>query len=594
MLLGFAVLLVVNKVAYVELVRNPLCVQIQAGHQRSRLVCRGAVLIGVPAAEGVVFTSRQLGIRIVERLIVGAGSSGANLGLLSIAKVRMVGDSNVYILNVAVDMIAVGLLFNGIPNNLSNLRIELFTEQSRDVSDIGGRSVVCAVPVGLGEETEVSRQKQIFAFNANVINLGIAVRGIVAGVLGISNRLACLGQIAFVAVSSVSTGNAAVRSGIRQVICRALAFAALRNAARRQKYEILSRGQFRFRFGFRLRSFLGGKLCVQSQIVIRHRVVFPLVHEICIGVPTLENAVILLNCRSGNRRMGINRTEGVRAVSARDGAAVQIVSQLHRLNVRGDVNLDGSVALGLAKIETESVLAVFIGDSAQSQRVECYAVDGVIGVIANLTNTNRRNRKGLVVPECPASNGLIGTVFVTVLDVNLIGHAAALTILCIFLVNRPVGNIDLNHLRILSTNQIVEYQLVGPSIEFSPLGRALCTVLKLALLAILVRRVSNAGNFGTVLGLVIVRPGGLVQYVLHASLPENGVVVAVRGRSIALIRHDIGDSKTVGIRDAVAVRGDFQRAGAVRNCAAVGNPILSINRLNVVQAISVDVQRCHC
>ena len=134
--------------------------------------------------------------------------------------------------------------------------------------------------------------------------------------------------------------------------------------------------------------------------------------------------------------------------------------------------------------------------------------------------------------------------------------------------------------------------MVGRQSEFSPLVRALGKVLKLAIPSMLAIRVSNAGNFGTELGLVIVRPGALMQYVLHASLPENGVVAAVRGCSVALIRHDIGDSKTVGIRDAFEVRGDFQRAGAVRNCAAVGNPVFSFNLLNVVQAISVDVQRC--
>ena len=81
---------------------------------------------------------------------------------------------------------------------------------------------------------------------------------------------------------------------------------------------------------------------------------------------------------------------------------------------------------------------------------------------------------------------------------------------------------------------------------------------------------------------------------MHASLPENGVVAAVRGLSSALIRHDIGDSKTVGSRDAFAVRGDFQLPFAVGVLGfCVGNPILSFKRLNVVQAISVDAQRCH-
>ena len=151
----------------------------------------------------------------------------------------MVGDSNVYILNVAVDMIAVGLFFNGIPNNLSNLRIEVFTEQSRDVSDIGILLVGCTVPVVLIEETEVFWKIQIFAFNANVINLGITVRGIVDAVMLVSNLLARRGQMAFVAGEIGASGNAAVRSLIRQVACWALAFAARRLITVWQKYEVL-------------------------------------------------------------------------------------------------------------------------------------------------------------------------------------------------------------------------------------------------------------------------------------------------------------------------------------------------------------------
>ena len=583
--LSFDVLRVLIEVAYVERSLLPACVQIHAAHQERRRIRLLAFLVGIPAGELIVRTARELSELIIRNRIVDlAGLCGASFGNIR-AKVRMVGDVNIYVLDVAVDMIAVSAVeLYGVPDNLSNQRVVIGAEQR---GNVGCRSegLICgiigisrAVPVGRGEETEVSRLNQIVRVNA--IDIEFAP---------VSGLLACCGQTAFVTFLASCTHYAAVRSLIRQVICPTLACTALRLTTVRQKYEILSRGR-----GFRVdRGAVGSPLCVQRQVFVRHRGVGPRVVELCVGVPTVEDTVSLLNCRSGNRLIGPNRTcVGVRAFSARDFAAVQFVIQLHLLNVRLDINLDGSVVLGLAKIEAESVLAVFIGDSAQSQRVEYYAVDGVIGIIANLTDTNRRNLKGLVVPECPASNGLIGTVFVTVLDVNLIGYAAAITILCIFLVNRPVGNVDLNYLRIFSANQIVEYQMVGRQSEFSPLVRALGKVLKLAIPSMLAIRVSNAGNFGTELGLVIVRPGALMQYVLHASLPENGVVAAVRGCSVALIRHDIGDSKTVGIRDAFEVRGDFQRAGAVRNCAAVGNPVFSFNLLNVVQAISVDVQRC--
>ena len=289
---------------------------------------------------------------------------------------------------------------------------------------------------------------------------------------GFSNKTRVTGIVALVLYT-------AVRLAARQVACFALVFAARRSGARRQKYEILSRGQFRFRFGFRLRSFLGGKLCVQSQIVIRHRVVGPLVVELCVSVPAVESAVILHNCRQGNRLFGINRTEGVRAFSARDMAVVQNVGQRVRLNVvlRADVNLNGSVAvIGLGKVEAELILAVFVfGRFAESGRVEHYTVDGVM-VGVSLANQNGRNGKGLVVPECPDSSEPIGTVFVTALDVNLIGYAAAVGHVGRLVVNRPVGNVDLNHLRIVGTNQIVEYQLVVVG-ERPPGAVCLITVL---------------------------------------------------------------------------------------------------------------------
>ena len=98
------------------------------------------------SAEGVVCTIRQLGSCVAERLIFLAGSSGANLGLLSIAKVRMVGDVNIYVLDIAVDMIAVGIVvLYGVPDNLSNCRVVIGAEQSLDVSDIGGGLVGFAI-----------------------------------------------------------------------------------------------------------------------------------------------------------------------------------------------------------------------------------------------------------------------------------------------------------------------------------------------------------------------------------------------------------------------------------------------------------------
>ena len=95
-----------------------------------------------------------------------------------------------------------------------------------------------------------------------------------------------------------------------------------------------------------------------------------------------------------------------------------------RLYVRLDVNLDGSVVtLCLGKVKTEPVLAVYLTNSAHSRRVEFYAVDGVT-LRLGLTNTNRRNREGLVVPELLGVENL--AVIVAAINDDLIGHAAAI------------------------------------------------------------------------------------------------------------------------------------------------------------------------
>ena len=467
--LRFGTLLILIEVGYLEIVRNPLCIQMQAGHQNRSRIGGLASCVGVPTVKGVVFTSSQFGSCIAERRIFIAGGSGVNVGNI-VAIVGMVSDSNVYILNVAVDMIAVsGVVLYGVPDNLSNLRVVIGAEQR---SNVGCRSVglICgiigisrAVPVGRGEETEVGRRKQIVGVNAIGIEFAL-----------VSGLLARFGQMTiWVTGRANCTYYAAVRSLIRQIVSLALAFAVLRNAEVRQQNKVHSRG-----LGFRLdrgSRGISGPMSRQCQILVRHQSA-SLVLGIVLIEPAIEGMAFLFDFRHSDSLLGVNRTYGV--TLARDCAAVFIIGQLMRIYVRLDINLDGSFnALCLGKVKTESVLAVFVFDRvAESGRLEFYMVDGVIGVIANLTDTNRRNLKGLVVPECPATSGLIGTVFVTALDVNLIGYAAAIRMQFLFRVNRPVGDVDLNHLRIFSANQIVEYQLVVPS-ECSPIGRILCTVL---------------------------------------------------------------------------------------------------------------------
>ena len=221
-------------------VGSPLCVQIQAGHQRSRFVFRGAVRIGVPTVEGVVCTRRQTGLLIIpERLIFIAGSSGVSLGLLRITIVRMISNLNRNTGYIAVNMIAVCQPLNGVPYNCNIIYIKVFAQYRERIRGPGLLVVFFAIfrPVVRGEETEVFRRIQIFAFNA--INLGITVLGIVDAAMLVSNLLAFRSQMAFVAGGKGASGNAAVRSQIRQVVCSALAFAARWLITVWQKYEVV-------------------------------------------------------------------------------------------------------------------------------------------------------------------------------------------------------------------------------------------------------------------------------------------------------------------------------------------------------------------
>ena len=470
---GFSVtvILVVHLVGNVVLLRIPLCVQIPAVHQKlvktdCHFVALGAGCIGVPAAELVAVRSGKL---IVANDMGIAGGSVYNVGRFrragNSAVVRVIGYLDRDARDVAVDMIAVrAVVLYGVPDNSNIIYIKAFVQYRERVRGITLLDVFFAIwrPVVLGEETEVGRRKQIVGVNAIGIEFAL-----------VSGLLARFGQMTFVTGRAICTLYAAVRSLIRQVICPALACAALRLTTVRQQDKVHSRG-----LGFRLdrgSRGISGPMSRQCQILVRHQSA-SLVLGIVLIEPAIEGMAFLFDFRHSDSLLGVNRTYGV--TLARDCAAVFIIGQLMRIYVRLDINLDGSfIALCLGKVKTESVLAVFVFDRvAESGRLEFYMVDGVIGVIANLTDTNRRNLKGLVVPECPATSGLIGTVFVTALDVNLIGYAAAIRMQFLFRVNRPVGDVDLNHLRIFSANQIVEYQLVVPS-ECSPIGRILCTVL---------------------------------------------------------------------------------------------------------------------
>ena len=559
---GFSVtvILVVHLVGNVVLLRIPLCVQIPAVHQKlvktdCHFVALGAGCIGVPAAELVAVRSGKL---IVANDMGIAGGSVYNVGRFrragNSAVVRVIGYLDRDARDVAVDMIAVrAVVLYGVPDNSNIIYIKAFVQYRERVRGITLLDVFFAIwrPVVLGEETEVGRRKQIVGVNAIGIEFAL-----------VSGLLARCGQTAFVTFLASCTHYAAVRSLIRQVICPTLACTALRLTTVRQKYEILSRGQFRFR----LSRDAGSPLCVQSQVFVRHRGALPLILESRISVPAVESAVILRNFRGGNRLIGINQTfGGVRAFSARDFTVIQNVSQLMRLYVRGDVNIDGSVVLGLdlVKVKTESVLAVFVfGRVAESGRLEHYTVDGVIGMIANLTDTNRRNLKGLVVPELLGVENL--TVVNAAINDNLIGHAAAIIIARLF-VDRPVGNVNLNHLGVIGTDQIVEYQLVA-CLELFPRISILFAVFEI-IACPSGFHITNAVDFSTILGTIAIKDIGLMlSYREHASLPENvGFIPGFNRRSckrgnISAVADSIGDGS---LPVAIAVR-----------CMTVSDPAL--------------------
>ena len=549
------ILLILIEVGYLGIDRNPLCVQILAGHQNLLSVRLRAFYIGVPAAEGVVFTRAKSGSGIAERLIIRAGL-GAVVIDFTFTEIRMVGNVDCNVLDVAVDMIAVVLILDGVPHDLDVFYIEVLA-QNRDI----GRAVIVGTvrPVILIKETEFSRLNQIVG--AIAVNVVDTVGRVIAGVRACGSN-ACRGERAGVTGTGVLALYAAVRSSVRQVEFFALVMVVIRLTTVRQKYEILSRGQFRFR----LSRDAGSPLCVQSQVFVRHRGALPLILESRISVPAVESAVILRNFRGGNRLIGINQTfGGVRAFSARDFTVIQNVSQLMRLYVRGDVNIDGSVVLGLdlVKVKTESVLAVFVfGRVAESGRLEHYTVDGVIGMIANLTDTNRRNLKGLVVPELLGVENL--TVVNAAINDNLIGHAAAIIIARLF-VDRPVGNVNLNHLGVIGTDQIVEYQLVA-CLELFPRISILFAVFEI-IACPSGFHITNAVDFSTILGTIAIKDIGLMlSYREHASLPENvGFIPGFNRRSckrgnISAVADSIGDGS---LPVAIAVR-----------CMTVSDPAL--------------------
>ena len=275
--LRFFTLLILIEVGHLEIVRNPLCVQVQAGHQNLSRIGGLASCVGIPAAELITVPSRETGLGIVERRIVGAGLGAVVIGCIC-TEVRMVGNVDCNVLDVAVNMdiqlvVLHALILDGVPYDLDVVYVEVVAQNR----GIGQGIIVGAVfiPVARSKETEVGRNVQIFGRNA---------------VYDIGNRIALiknffrafLGERADIAGVQGQAVYAAVRLAARQVEFFALIIVVLRSAARRQKYEILSRG-----LGLRLdRGTVGSPLCVQVHAAHQNTGIG--IRASCIGVPASE------------------------------------------------------------------------------------------------------------------------------------------------------------------------------------------------------------------------------------------------------------------------------------------------------------------
>ena len=250
----------------------------------------------------------------------------------------------------------------------------------------------------------------------------------------------------------------------------------------------------------------------QYQIIVRHRSAGLILGTGFLIEPAIEDIVFLFDFRYNDRLLGVNRTYGV--TLALDLAAVFIIGQLTRLLGRLDINLDGSVVvLCLGKIKAELIFAVcLIAGAAEIRRLQSDVIDGVIGV--DFTNRNERNVKRTVVPELPVVGERVGTV--SVLDVDLIGYAAVIRIvsvrviyfISIQIIICPVGNVNLNHLRIVGANQIVEYQLVVAVVKTFPIVGSLNMVLEILPVRVMI---TDSIDFST--------GGAAVSAVLFLTLP---------------------------------------------------------------------------
>ena len=241
------------------LLRNPLCIQMQFGHQNSSCIRKfvGACCFGIPTTKGVTLRSLE---RITVTNSIGVATHPVfydRILVLSknpiIGIVGIISDINRNALEIAINMdilypvptIPFALVLNGIPYDFNTIWSErkiVGVEQriSCSLIGIGLRCIRTIVPVFRSEETEVLRNAQVFFVNT-VLDIGNrlcagnslhAFRSYIAAITSI--RI----QTLYATVAALDTGSLVIAA--RQVVFLALVTVILRRITLRQKHEVLS------------------------------------------------------------------------------------------------------------------------------------------------------------------------------------------------------------------------------------------------------------------------------------------------------------------------------------------------------------------
>ena len=242
-------------------IRNPLCIQIQIGHQNSSRIRKfvGACCFGIPTTKGVTLRSlkritatNSIGVAtrlvIYDRILVLSRNSISGI-------VGIISDINRNALEIAINMdilysppaIAPTLVLNGIPYNGNTIRMKreirgIKQRLSGGLISIGVLSIgAIIIPVARSEETEIFRFFQICFVNT-ILDVSDRICACVSKrlhtfcgykTLVTSNRI----QTLYATVAALGTGSLVIAA--RQVVCLTLVIVVLRRTTLRQKYEVL-------------------------------------------------------------------------------------------------------------------------------------------------------------------------------------------------------------------------------------------------------------------------------------------------------------------------------------------------------------------